>query len=103
MIFLQAAPQGGGMDFSLIFLMMGVFLVIQFVIIGPKQKKREKQIANYVSNMTNGQKIVTTSGIYGKFLRMEDECMMVEVDTGVKLKMDKSALNYEATKALNPA
>ncbi len=103
MLYLQTAPAGGGMDFSLIFLMIGMFLVIQFVIIGPKQKKREKEMANYISNLTNGSKIITTGGIHGKYLRSEDNCMIVEVDTGVKLKIDKSAINFEATKALNPA
>lgn len=101
MIFLQAAQ--GGMDFTLIFLMMGIFLVVQFVIIGPKQKKREKEMQNYISNLTNGAKIVTTGGIHGKYLKTEDNVMIVEVDTGVKLKIDKSAINFEATKALNPA
>ncbi len=100
MILLQAQ---GGMDFTLLFLMMGIFLVIQFVIIGPKQKKREKEMLSYVSNMTNGHKLVTTGGIHGKFLRAEDTCIIIEVDTGVKLKIDKSSVNYEATKALNPA
>jgi preprotein translocase subunit YajC len=43
MIFLQA--QGGGMEsmMPLLLLMMGIFLVVQFVIVGPKQKKREKK------------------------------------------------------------
>jgi preprotein translocase subunit YajC len=101
MIILQAAP-GGGMDMSIIFLMMGIFLVIQFVIIGPKQKKREKAMQSYLDSLSNGAKIITNSGIHGKFLKVEDNAMIVEVDTGVKLRMDKSALNYEATKALNP-
>lgn len=101
MIILQAAQ--GGMDFTLLFLMMGIFLVVQFVIIGPKQKKREKEAQNYISNMTSGTKLVTTGGIHGKFLRAEDNCIIIEVDTGVKLKLDKSAVNFDATKALNPA
>lgn len=99
-MFLQAAQ--GGMDmFPMLLLMMGIFLVVQFVIIGPKQKRREKEMSQYISNLSNGAKIVTTSGIYGKYIRTEDNFMIVEVDTGVKLKMDKTALNYEATKALN--
>jgi len=93
----------GGFDFTILFLMMGIFLVVQFVIIGPKQKKREKEIQNFVSNLTNGTKIVTTGGIYGKFLKFEDNILVIEVDTNTKLRMDKSAINFEATKALNPA
>lgn len=101
-MYLQAAQ--GGMDMMpLLLLMMGIFLVVQFVIVGPKQKKREKEIANYVDSLSNGAKIVTTSGIYGKFLKMEDNAMVVEIDAGVKVRMDRTALNYEGTKVLNPA
>lgn len=100
-MYLQAAQ--GGMDsmMPLLLLMMGIFMVVQFVIIGPKQKKREKEMASYLDAMSNGTKIITNTGIHGKFLRIEDGLMIVEIDTGVKVKMDKSALNYEATKALS--
>lgn len=102
MLYLQSPPQGG-FDFTLIFLMMGIFLVIQFVIIGPKQKKREKEMQNYIADLKSGAKVVLSSGIHGKYLRSEENCMMVEVDTGVKLKVERTAINFEATKALNPA
>lgn len=101
MIFLQAPS--AGFEPGILFVIMGAFLIIQFVIIGPKQKKREKEMQTYVSNLTNGAKIVMTSGIHGKFLRVEDDCMVVEVDNGVKIRFDKNAVNFEATKALNPA
>jgi preprotein translocase subunit YajC len=99
MILLQAAP----FDYTIIMLMMGIFLVVQFVIIGPKQKKKEKEMLNYISNLPNGAKVVTTGGIHGKFLKMDENILVIEVDTNVKLRVDKSAINFEATKALNPA
>jgi preprotein translocase subunit YajC len=101
MIFLQA--QGGGMEsmMPLLLLMMGIFLVVQFVIVGPKQKKREKEMATFIDGLSNGSKIITTSGIHGKYIKSEENLMVVEIDTNVKVRMEKTALNYEATKALN--
>lgn len=90
-------------DPTLMFLIMGIFLVVQFVIIGPKQKKREKEMLNYVSNLNQGAKVVTSGGIYGKFIKMEENVLVIEVDTNVKLRIDKSAINVEGTKVLNPA
>lgn len=99
MIYLQAQ---GGMDMMpLLLLMMGIFLVVQFVIIGPKQKKREKEMAGFIDGLVNGAKIITTSGIHGKYIRTEENMLVIEIDTNVKVRMEKSALNYEATKALH--
>ena len=99
MIYLQAQ---GGMDMMpLLLLMMGIFLVVQFVIIGPKQKKREKEMAGFIDGLANGAKIITTSGIHGKYIRTEENMLVIEIDTNVKVRMEKTALNYEATKALH--
>lgn len=99
-LFLLQAQQGG-FDFTLILLMMGIFLVVQFVIIGPKQKKREKQIKNFISDLQANTPVVLSSGIHGKYVKSEGDTMMVEIATGVKIKASKSSINYEATKALN--
>ena len=98
-MYLQAQ---GGMDMMpLLLLMMGIFLVVQFVIIGPKQKKREKEMAGFIDGLANGAKVITTSGSHGKYIRTEENMMVIEIDTNVKVRMEKTALNYEATKALH--
>ena len=99
-MYLQAQ---GGMEsmMPLLLLMMGIFLVVQFVIVGPKQKKREKEMANFIDGLSNGSKIITTSGIHGKYIKTEENLMVIEIDTNVKVRMDKAALNYEATKPLH--
>jgi preprotein translocase subunit YajC len=99
MMYLQAQ---GGMDMMpLLLLMMGIFLVVQFVIVGPKQKKREKEMASFIDGLGNGAKVITSSGIHGKYIRTEENLMVIEIDTNVKVRMEKTALNYEATKALH--
>ena len=99
MMYLQAQ---GGMDMMpLLLLMMGIFLVVQFVIVGPKQKKREKEMASLIDGLANGAKVITSSGIHGKYIRTEENLMVIEIDTNVKVRMEKTALNYEATKALH--
>jgi preprotein translocase subunit YajC len=81
--------------------MMGIFLVIQFVIIGPRQKKKEKEQLNFIENLPTGSKVVTSSGIHGKLVRLEDNTLIVEVDSGVKLKIEKNYINFDLTKAQN--
>lgn len=98
-ILLQAAQ--GGFDMSIIFLMMGIILVVQFVIVGPRQKKKEKEQLSYIENLPVGSKMVTASGIHGKFLRIEDNTLILEIDNGVKIKIEKNYINFDLTKAVN--
>jgi preprotein translocase subunit YajC len=58
-------------------------------------------MATFIDGLSNGSKIITTSGIHGKYIKSEENLMVVEIDTNVKVRMEKTALNYEATKALN--
>ena len=63
--------------------------------------EREKEMAAFIDGLSNGSKIITTSGIHGKYIKTEENLMVIEIDTNVKVRMDKAALNYEATKPLH--
>ena len=70
-----------------------IFLVFYFFIIRP-QSKRQKEIKQKVEEMKKGDKIVTSSGIIGFVNKIEENEVLVDVDTGsgVKLRMLKSAI-----------
>jgi preprotein translocase subunit YajC len=97
MILLNAAP----FDFTLIFVMMIVFLIIQFIIVGPKQKKKEKENKEFIANLPNGAKVMTSSGIYGKLVKKDEQILHIEVDTGTTIKIDINFIHFEVTKTLN--
>jgi len=99
MIILQA--QGAGFNPMIFLLIMGIFLVVNYVIIIPKQKKKEKEQVQFVEALGNGAKIVTASGIHGKLIRFEDTNMILEIATGVQIRMEKNYINFEMTKKLN--
>ena len=50
-------------------------------------------------NVKKGDKIVTTGGIYGKVMEINDFTILMEVEGGVKLKVDKSAVIKDMTDA----
>lgn len=68
-----------------------IFLVFYLFIIRP-QSKRQKEIKQKVSEMKKGDKIVTSSGIIGVLNSIDDDSVLVEVDSGVKVRMLKSAI-----------
>ncbi|HNP18454.1 MAG TPA: preprotein translocase subunit YajC [Fulvivirga sp.] len=99
-ILLQAADGGGGL--SSIILFGGIALVFYFFMIRPQQKKQKEQ-KKFIEEIKRGDNVVTIGGIHGKVLSTEDTTVMLEVDKGVKLKLSKSAISQESTKATEPA
>tara|TARA_B100000900_G_scaffold138670_1_gene117574 strand:+ start:7747 stop:8043 length:297 start_codon:yes stop_codon:yes gene_type:complete len=81
---------GGGMPFLL---MMGaMFIVMYFFMIRPQVKKQKKEIA-YRSSLKKGDKIMTIGGIHGKVVEIKDTTVDIEVNSGVRLRIEKSAIS----------
>jgi preprotein translocase subunit YajC len=98
-IFLQAA--GGGIfgQFSTIIPMVLIIAVFYFFMIRPQVKKQKDQ-KKYVDELKKGDRVVTTAGIHGRIIDLNDTTFLVEVENG-KIRFDKSAISLDASKALN--
>ncbi|HMS52344.1 MAG: preprotein translocase subunit YajC [Sphingobacteriales bacterium] len=90
--------QGIPSEYGTILLMLGMFAIMYFLIIRP-QVKRAKEQQNYIGQLQKGDKIVTTGGIYGKILKVNNRTFLIEVDTGTKLKIEKSSVSSEWSKS----
>ena len=101
-IMLQAAAGPGLLgDPMLVFYIIAVFLIINFVILAPRQKKKEKEQREYLDTLAKGSKIVTIGGIHGVVAQNDEKTFLIEITPGVKVKMEKTALSFEMTKAIN--
>ena len=92
LLLLMGSPNGdpnSGM-INLIFL-GAIFLVFYFFIIRP-QSKRQKEIQNKVANMKKGDKVVTSSGIIGVLNTIDDDSVLIEVGSNVKIRFLKTAI-----------
>ena len=98
-ILLQAAAPGGGGFGQILFLLL-IVVVFYFFMIRPQMRKAkiEKEFRN---ELKKGDKIVTIGGLHGRILEVADKYFMIEIDTNVKVKIDRSAVAADATKALN--
>ena len=45
--------------------------------------------------------MVTSAGIHGRIVDMNDTTFLIEVESGTKIRFDKTAISLEASKALN--
>lgn len=63
--------------------------------------KKAKDHKKYVEELKKGDKVITTSGIHGKIVDVNDTTFVVDVDSGTKIRFEKSSISLEASKALN--
>lgn len=89
---LQAAPAAqGGMDYTFIIMMVLIFVVMYFLMIRPQQK-RQKELVKFRNSLSNGDKVITAGGIYGTIKEVKETTVLVEVDSNVTLRLDKSMI-----------
>jgi preprotein translocase subunit YajC len=87
----MGAPGGGGgaggasslMSFMPIVL---IFVVFYFLLIRPQQK-RAKDHRNLLSNLKEGDQIITSGGIYGRITGIRDDKVTVEISDKVRVKV----------------
>lgn len=99
-VILDAATGGGGMLGTLAPMVL-IMIVFYFFMIRP-QVKKAKDLKKMVAELKKGDKIVTTAGIHGRIIDMNDTTFLIEVEGGSKIRFDKSAVSLDATKAVAP-
>jgi preprotein translocase subunit YajC len=65
------------------------------------QMKKAKDHKKFVEEIKKGDKVITTSGIHGKIVDLNDTTFLIEVESGTKIRFEKSSVSLEASKALN--
>jgi len=96
---LQAAPQGQGGGWSMMFMMGMLFVVFYFFMIRPQQKKT-KDAKKFRETLQKGTKVVTIGGLHGKVVDVSDKTVLIEAADGVKLRFEKSAIAMDNTMQL---
>jgi preprotein translocase subunit YajC len=90
-VFLQEQGGQGGGSLNFLLMMGLIFVVMYFFMIRPQQK-RQKELRKFREDLKKGDKVVTSGGIYGTIVEIKDTYAIVEVDTNVKLRFDKSTI-----------
>lgn len=94
-ILVQAAGGGGGT--SMLILMGAMFVVMYFFMIRPQQK-RQKDAVKFRDSLKKGDMVVTIGGLHGKVVEIDADTLTLEVDRGVRMKFEKSAVSQETSK-----
>ncbi|OGU54630.1 MAG: preprotein translocase subunit YajC [Ignavibacteria bacterium RBG_13_36_8] len=86
------APQnGGGGMMSTLIMFAAIFAIFYFMIIRPQQK-RAKERAKLLSQLQKGDKIVTSGGLHGTIVGIEEKTCLIDIGNNVKIKFERSAI-----------
>ena len=77
-------------------MMVLIFVVMWFCLIRPQQKK-QKELARFRNELKKGDKVVTVGGIYGVVVDLKDKYIIMEVDSNIKLRVDRNCIVKDVT------
>ncbi|MFN3822009.1 MAG: preprotein translocase subunit YajC, partial [bacterium] len=86
-------PSGGAGGLAAFLPFILIFLIFWLLILRP-QAKRQKEHQRMLASITKGDRIVTTGGIYGLVLKVNEKegTLVVKIDDNVKIELDRSAV-----------
>jgi preprotein translocase subunit YajC len=89
-IAMAGAGQGAGgfMQFVPFAIILGIFY---FLILMP-MTRRQKKVREFQESLKVGDKIVTTSGIYGQITKLNDKSVQVQIADKVRIEVARAAV-----------
>lgn len=87
----QTAQQPAGGGWSMWVMLILIIAVMWFFMIRP-QRKQQKELQKFRDGLQKGDKVVTIGGIYGTVVEIKEKTLLIEVDSNVKIKVDKNSV-----------
>ena len=84
------SPEGGSLLQMLVPLAM-VFAIFYFIVIVPS-KRQQKKVQEFIENLKVNDKVITTSGIWGQIMKLDDQSVQLQVADKVNIKVSKAAI-----------
>ena len=85
----QTPSQPGGITLFLPLIL--IMVIFYFLMIMPAQR-RQKKVNEMLKNLKNGDKVVTTGGIYGTIVGLEGDAIQLRIAEQVKIKVSRNAI-----------
>lgn len=73
-------------------LLLPIVLVLFVVLMFNSQRKRQRQFTQMQSGLRVGQDVVTTAGLHGTIIELDDEVAVLETGPGQTVRWDRRAI-----------
>jgi preprotein translocase subunit YajC len=84
--------QAGGGGFGGMLVLMVPFLAIMYFLIYLPQQRQRKKMQEMHAALKNGDKVVTTAGIYGTINGLDGETVILKIADNVKIRIARAAI-----------
>lgn len=84
------AAAGSQMGFMVFLVIM---LVVYWVFLIRPQSKKRKELAQKLSNLKKGDRVVTIGGIHGKVVSVKEKVVVLRIDDRAEITFDKNAIS----------
>ena len=97
----QAPGQGENMWVSFVPFAM-ILAIFYFIILAP-MKRRQKKVEEFQQALKVGDRVVTTSGIYGQVTKLNDKSVQLQIAEKVRIEVAKAAIGgYQGQEPVVP-
>lgn len=93
----DSSEEGGG---AMTLVMYGAIIVIMYVFMLRPQIKRSKDARKFRETLAVGDKVITSGGIHGKVLEINENTILVSTEGAGKLRVEKGSVNISADATL---
>ena len=84
------SSQGGGFGAFVPIILM--FVIFYFLLIRPQQKKAKDHLT-MIANLKKGDRVITSGGIYGQIISLDEGTANVEIAEKVRIKVARSNIS----------
>ncbi len=92
LVLAMGAPADGNVSVFFQFLPFILVLGIFYFVILLPMKRRQKKVQQFLDGLNVGDRIVTTSGIYGSITKISDKSVQVQIADKVRIELSKAAI-----------
>ena len=99
----MGAPADGNTSLLVQFLPFILVLGIFYFVILLPMKRRQKKVQQFLDGLQVGDRIVTTSGIYGSITKISDRSVQVQIADKVRIELSRAAIaGYQGQEPVVP-
>jgi preprotein translocase subunit YajC len=90
-VFAMGATAEGGSPLVQVIPFVLILAIFYFVILLPGKKKQQK-VQEFLDNLKENDRIITTSGIYGQIARINGDKVQLQIAEKVRIDVSKAAI-----------
>jgi preprotein translocase subunit YajC len=84
------SPEGGSL-LSFAFPMVMIFAIFYFIVLVPN-RRQQKKVQEFLDNLKENDRVITTSGIYGQITRLNGDKVQLQIADKVRIDVSRAAV-----------